>query len=398
MLDKLPQQPADPIIELSMRCRSDTSASAMDLSVGVFKDPQGHTPIMQAVRIAEPRRLAMEDTRAYQGITGDQRFNQEVAKLILGKTNPILNEDRVSTLQTIAGSAAILLAGQLIDLAMDEPLVWAGTPTWANHFPLLETAGVNVKEFPYYDRKSNTIQFDAMMSALKSLPKGSVVLLHGCCHNPTGADLSKQQWNEVADLMASSGLIPFIDVAYQGFGAGIEEDAYSWRLLAEKVPEMMISFSCSKSFGLYRDRIGALLVISSDKKSQQRTHSNMMKCIRATYSMPAAHGAFLVAEILCDSELYASWQQELNAMRERINTMRSSFTQAMDTRGYGERFNYIAIQFGMFSYLGISEEQTRQLRDDFSIYMPKSSRISIAGITPSNLDYFADALVSVIAE
>ena len=395
MLKNLHRQPDDPIIELAMLAKADPSPNVVDLSVGVYKDSQGQTSIMDAVRQAEPRRLQKEDTRTYQGIIGDARFNEAIRELILGADHPALKEGRVSTLQTIAGSAAVLLAGQLIHKAMDEPLVWAGTPTWANHHPLLNTAGVQVKEFPYYDAENNCVRFDEMMSALCALPSGSVVLLHGCCHNPSGADLSAEQWDQVAELMTNSGLVPFVDVAYQGFAQGLEEDAYSWRLLAEKVPEMLISYSCSKNFALYRDRIGALVVISRDAQSEQRTRSNMMSRSRATYSMPAAHGAFLVAEILEDEALRASWQQELATMRGRINAMRSGLVAAMDARGCGDRFRFIEGQSGMFSFLGVSPEQVDRLRNEFSIYMTQSSRISIAGLTPSNLDYVADAVAAV---
>lgn len=396
IFDHLNKQPDDPILALTIMANNDPSPNVIDLGAGVFKNPEGQTPILEAVRIAEPRRLANEDTRAYQGIMGDQRFNEQITKLILGDSSGVIKDGRVSTLQTIAGSAAVLMAGQLISLSMDEPLVWVGTPTWANHHPLLATAGVKIKEFPYYDAEYKCIQFDAMMGVIDGLPAGSVVLLHGCCHNPTGADLSKQQWTELAELMSCRGLVPFFDVAYQGFGAGLDEDAYALRLFAGMFPELLISFSCSKNFSLYRDRIGALVVISKNREAADITRSNMMRCSRATYSMPAAHGAFLVAEILSDAELRALWVEELGSMRERINDMRASFTGAMDARGHGERFAFIAEQFGMFSFLGINAEQVKRLREEFSIYMAGSSRISIAGITPSNVEYLADSVASVL--
>ena len=398
MFYELKQQPDDPIIALATKAKADPSPNVVDLGVGVFKDPQGRTPIMDAVRMAEPHRLEKENTRAYQGIIGDPVFNHRVTELILGAEHPALKEGRISTLQTIGGSAAVLMGGQLVREAMDEPLIWIGTPTWANHYPLLRTAGVKAKGFPYYDAKNSRILFDEMMSVLSGLPKGSVVLLHGCCHNPSGADLSHEQWHEVAGLMANSELVPFVDVAYQGFGTGLEEDAYSWRLLAEKVPEMIISYSCSKNFSLYRDRIGALLVISRDRASGQRTRSHMMSRSRATYSMPAAHGAFLVSEILGDTQLRASWQQELAAMRQRIDDMRAALVAAMSACGCGDRFKFIADQSGMFSFLGVSSEQVERLRDEFSIYMTASSRISIAGLTAANLDYVANSVAEVIAE
>ena len=398
MLDNLKQKPDDPIIELLMRARADTSPNVVDLSAGVFKDQQGHTPILEAVKKAEPRRLQNENTRTYQGIIGDERFNKAIAELVLGAANPLFDEGRVATLHTVAGSAAVLMAGQIIREACDVPLVWAGKPTWANHYPLLKTAGVDVKEFPYYDTQNNSIQFDAMLSTLSGLPRGSVILLHGCCHNPSGADLSHQQWDELADLMATKELMPFVDVAYQGLGAGIDEDAYGWRLLASKVPEMLIAFSCSKNFSLYRDRVGALISISKDAKAAACTRSNLMSLSRATYSMPAAHGAFLVAEILHDKQLKAMWIEELTAMRERINGVRAGFAQAMAERGFAEQFDFVAKQFGMFSFLGINVEQITKLRERYSLYMLQSSRISIAGLTNNNLSYVADSLAEVLAE
>lgn len=397
MLDRLQQQPDDPIIELLMKARADLSPNVVDLSAGVYKDEAGHTPILDAVRQAEPRRLQNESTRTYQGIIGDERYNSAITELILGRDCPAIAEGRVSTLHTVAGSAAILLAGQLIRRASKEAVVWAGRPTWANHFPLLKTAGVEVLEFPYYDISTNSLMFDEMMDTLGRLHKGSVVLLHGCCHNPSGADLNPDQWDELAELIAARGLIPFVDAAYQGLGSGLEEDAYGWRLLASKVSEMLISYSCSKNFSLYRDRIGALITISKDKDSAVRTRSNMMSCSRATYSMPAAHGAFLVAEILGDDQLRQSWESELAIMRSRVNQMRSGFARAMSERGYGERFGFVADQFGMFSFLGITADQVIQLREKHSVYMLESSRISIAGLTSANLDYVADSLVSVLS-
>lgn len=397
MLDNLRQKPGDPIIELLMMASADPSPNVVDLSAGVFKDEQGQTPIMQAVKLAEPRRLQNENSRTYQGIIGDERFNQLITELVLGTDNPLLNSGRVSTLQTVAGSAAVLMAGQVVREASENPTIWAGVPTWANHYPLLETAGVAIREFPYYDKVNNCIQFDAMLSSLDQLDAGSVVLLHGCCHNPSGADLSNQQWDELAELIVRNGLVPFVDAAYQGFGEGIEEDAYGLRLLASVVPEMLIAYSCSKNFALYRDRIGALIVISKDTESAARTQSNMMSRSRATYSMPAAHGAFLVAEVLADAELRRLWQTELGQMRERINSMRSGLVEAMASRNYADRFSFVEHQFGMFSFLGLSVEQVRQLREQHSVYMLESSRISIAGLTRLNLPYVADALAAVLS-
>lgn len=400
MLDKLSQLPGDPIIELLMLAKADPSPNVVDLSAGVFKDEQGHTPMMEAVKLAEPRRLVTENSRTYQGITGDERFNTAITKLIFGENNPIIDSGRVSTMQTVAGSAAVFMAAQVIREAFSqqpgEPLVWAGKPTWANHYPLLKTAGVAIQEYPYYDNKNNSLLFDEMKTAFEELSAGSVVLLHACCHNPSGADLSRQQWDEITEVIVRRELVPFVDAAYQGFGEGIEEDMYGLRLLASKVPEMLIAYSCSKNFAVYRDRIGALITISKDKASASRTLSTMMSRSRATYSMPAAHGAFLVAEILNDQELKQNWQSELSAMRARINGMRTDFASAMKTRGFEDRFDFVANQFGMFSFLGLSVEEVRQLRDQSSVYMLESSRISLAGLTSTNIPYVADSLANVL--
>jgi len=396
MLDRLSQLPGDPIIELLMRANADPSPNVVDLSAGVFKDELGRTPIMEAVKQAEPRRLLNENTRTYQGIVGDSRFNQAIEKLIFGSDNPILQSGRLSSMQTVAGSAAVLMAGQVLSEAMNEPLVWAGKPTWANHYPLLQTAGVAIQEFPYYDSQTNQLLFTQMKAAIEQLPSGSVVLLHACCHNPSGADLSRKQWDEITQVIVQRELIPFVDAAYQGFGEGIEEDMYGLRLLASKVPEMLIAYSCSKNFAVYRDRIGALISLSKDPDSASRTLSTMMSRSRATYSMPAAHGAFIVAEILNDDVLTECWKKELATMRCRINDMRRDFSQAIKERGLGERFDFVANQYGMFSFLGISVEEVRQLREQYSVYMLESSRISLAGLTSENIPYVADSLASVL--
>ncbi|MBC6428209.1 MAG: aspartate/tyrosine/aromatic aminotransferase [Cellvibrionales bacterium] len=394
MFERLRPQPTDPIIELFLRAQADPAPHKVDLSAGVYKDEQGATPILQAVRRAEPRRLQNEDSRSYQGILGDARFTAAVARLILGERHGM--DERLTCLHTVAGSAALFLGGRLLHAAQEKPLLWVGKPTWANHRPLFGSAGVTLAEYPYYDSAACRLLFSEMMDALAGLPPQSVVLLHGGCHNPSGADLSHTQWVELADLFARKSLVPFIDVAYQGFGEGLEADTFGWRRLAESVPELLLAYSCSKNFALYRDRVGALLVISKNKKAAACTRSNMMALSRATYSMPAAHGAFLVAEILNNAELRPLWEREVAAMRERINGMRRAFVTATRERGMGDRFDFVAAQRGMFSFLGLSAKQVQTLRDQHSVYMLDSSRISIAGLTAANLPHVADSLRAVL--
>ncbi len=396
MFEKLREKPDDPIIQLFLQAEADPSPNVVDLTAGVYKNESGQTPVLDAVRAAEPRRLVSEDTRKYQGIIGDERFNTVITELALGSDNGVVREGRVSTMHTVAGSAAVFMGGRLLCEAMEEPIVWVGRPTWANHYPLLQSAGVQIAEFPYYDAGTSSLLYDQMMSVFQELPAQSVVLLHGGCHNPSGADLSSHQWRQVAGLFAERGLVPFIDVAYQGFGEGLEEDACGWRHMLDSVPEALIAYSCSKNFSVYRDRAGALLTVSANAGSARRTCMNMMSLSRATYSMPAAHGAFLVAEILSDSALRSQWETELATMRERIRRMRRAFVRAMDERGLGERFGFVEEQNGMFSFLGINPEEVVQMREEHSIYMIESSRISLAGLTSGNLNHVADSLAAVI--
>ena len=396
MFESLELKPKDPILKLAAEARNDPSPQTVDLSVGVYKTEQGETPIFKAIKIAEQHRLDKEHTKTYMGILGDERFNQKVAELVFGRDHSVFRDNRISSLQSIGGSGALFIAGRLLCEANPDVTVWAGDPTWGNHIPLLTSAGVKMERLPYYDQAEKKVDFDAMMAQVAGLNAGDVLLLHGCCHNPTGADLSHQQWDQLADQIIERGLIPFVDIAYHGLATDLDTDAFSWRMLADRAPEMLVAYSCSKNFGLYRDRIGLLSVISKNAEASVKTQSNLMSISRATYSMPAAHGAYCVAEVLDRDDLRADWTAELAQMRDRVVGARQGFANAVAEKIGSSDFDFVTQQNGMFSFLGLTPSQIDTLKREYSIYMVGSSRVNVAGLTESNIDYVASAIASVL--
>ena len=388
--------PDDPILQLMALAREDDNPLKVDLSAGVYKDEQSLTPVMRCVKEAEERRLKKEQTKTYQGLAGDLRFDKFVSSLALGDEHPAIAEGRVSTIQTTGGSGAIRAAAELFKRIKNGCNVWVSNPTWANHIPLLSSAGNQIHTYPYYNHGESGVRFAEMIEQLSSAEAGDVLLLQGGCHNPCGEDLSLDQWQRLTDLILEKGLLPFVDVAYHGLADDLETDAQGWRYMAAKVPEMLISYSGSKSFSLYRDRVGALMAISPDKATAEKVLTNLMTISRVLYSMPPAHGAYLVAEILDDTELRAKWVSELAEIQSRIQTVRVQFADALQDKLGSDRFEFIRHQRGMFSFLGISAEQVRQMRSTHSVYMLDSSRMNIAGLTSSNLDHVAAAVASVI--
>lgn len=398
MFEQLQPLPADPILNLLVHYRQDTRPHKVDLGVGVYKDETGQTPIMSAVHQAESRLLANETSKSYIGPAGSAEFNRLMANLLLGEHHPVLREQRLTVAQTPGGCGALRMAAELINHCTPAANVWVSDPTWANHIPLLNGAGLSTRPYPYYDNASKTIRFDAMLETLRHASPGDVVLLHGCCHNPSGADLSKEQWHTLSQLITEQGLLPFVDIAYQGLGDGLEEDAYGTRLLAEQVPNMLIALSCSKNFGLYRERTGAVLTISANAQQNSTTASNLFSLIRGHYSMPPAHGAAIVETILADPILTRQWQQELTQMRQRIQQLRQQLSTELAQHSNLPSFDFIPQQKGMFSFLGITPAQVAQLRNDHAIYMVDSSRINIAGLAHHNLHQVAQALACVLAK
>lgn len=397
MFEHLQPLPADPILNLMVQYRQDTNPNKVDLGVGVYKDEAGNTPIMAAVTEAEKIILATETTKSYIGPAGAEGFNHHVSRLLLGNQHSVLSDQRLAIAQTPGGCGALRMAAEFVAKCRSDVTVWVSTPTWANHIPLLQGAGLSIAEYPYFDKDTKGVQFDAMMDMLSKQTKaGDIVLLHGCCHNPSGADLSREQWDAVAALCVEKGLMPFVDIAYQGLGDGLGEDAYGLRKLADTVPEMLIASSCSKNFGLYRERTGAVMVLAASAEQAKISGSLLFSTIRGHYSMPPAHGAAIVETILSNEKLTQMWDTELTEMRQRILQLRHALADQIAAAGCEQSFAFIPEQKGMFSFLGISKEQVARLRDEYSIYMVDSSRVNIAGLNSSNLDYVAQSLTKVL--
>jgi aspartate aminotransferase len=396
MLERLERLPIDPILGLMGLFRADTDPRKVDLGVGVYRDDQGHTPILACVRRAEQTVLARQATKSYVGPAGNIGFNQAMARLVLGDGHPALTADRVRSIQAPGGCGALRLGAELFRSAQPETVVHVSTPTWANHVPLLSGCGLKLERYPYYDPATGGVKFDAMLSTLERLPARSAVLLHASCHNPTGADLREPQWRELLHLFKQRSLLPFIDIAYQGLGTGIAEDAFGVRLFCAELPEVAVAVSCSKNFGLYRERTGCLHVISESPTSGDAILTHLVRIARSIYSMPPDHGAAIVHEILGDPTCREQWIDEVTAMRKRITGLRHELVKSL-ARSYSQRdFSFIAAQRGMFSFLGVDTAQVRALREQHHVYMTDDSRINIAGLSADNLEYFAQAVAQVL--
>ena len=386
----------DPILGLMAAFRADTRETKIDLGVGVYQDDRGRTPVMASVKDAEAKLMELELTKSYQGIAGDPDYNQRMMSLIFGADHSILSSGRVKSIQAPGGSGALRVGAEVIQRATPSAKLWVGVPTWPNHIPLLGSAGFEIKEYPYYDMATHQINSDAMMETLRQVPAGDMVLLHGCCHNPTGADLTHEQWDQIADLALERGFIPFIDTAYQGLGDGLDEDAYGMRMMADRLPELVIASSCSKNFGLYRERTGSITFIAENSQQAEIVASQAMSIARQIYSMPPAHGALLVSLILGDQQLRANWQAELEEVRLRIKSMRTLLTNGIQGNSAGVDFSHIEQQKGMFSFLGITTPQLDRLREEFGIYIVSSTRVNLAGINSSNIDYISESMNTVL--
>lgn len=396
MLERLERLPTDPILGLMGLYRADTDPRKVDLGVGVYRDDKGDTPVLQSVRRAEQAVLSRQTSKTYVAPAGNAGFNQEMAKLVLGAGHPALTSDRVRSIQAPGGCGALRLGAELFRAAQPDTVVHASTPTWANHVPLISGCGLKLERYPYYDAATGGVKFGEMLSTLERLPARAVVLLHASCHNPTGADLSEAQWRELLDLFKSKSLLPFIDIAYQGLGNGVAEDAFGIRLFASELPEVAIAMSCSKNFGLYRERTGCLHVISDSARTGDAVLSNLVRTARSIYSMPPDHGAAIVLEILGNAGLRELWADEVGAMRKRITGLRQELVKRL-AEGCPERdFGFIARQRGMFSFLGVEVGQVHALREQHHVYMTDDSRINIAGLRADNLEYFAQAVAQVL--
>ncbi len=391
MFESLQAASPDAIIGLIAEHQSDPRPEKIDLGVGVYRTEQGETPILNVVKKAEQVLVDTQNSKAYVGMAGAADFNLAIQTLIFGENRP---NDRLTTIQTPGGSGSLRVAAGMISRGSREATVWASEPTWANHSPLLGGAGVKLKQYPYYDTTNHVIKIDEMLATLRTVPAGDVVLLHGCCHNPSGLDPSADEWRQITDVIIERQLVPFIDMAYQGFAEGLEEDALPIRQMAERVPEMILASSCSKNFGLYRDRVGSLSILSTDTATRDIVSSQINNLVRTIYSMPPDHGAAVVSLILNDDELRKEWVSEVDEMRRRLRDMRLLLNNALVEKAPDHDFSHLVRATGMFCFLGITSEQVKRLKKDFGVYMVDSSRINVAGITPSNVDYLADSIAA----
>ena len=398
MFDALKPLPPDPILGLNAAFKADPNPKKVDLGIGVYKDEDGNTPVMNAVKEAEKVILNSQTTKAYIGPTGAPGFNEAIAKLVLGDTLERGLGSRRITMQTPGGCGGLRIAAEFIMRANPDSTIWISDPTWANHKPLIGSAGLKFNSYPYYNYETHSVDFDGMMATLANVPRGDLVLLHGCCHNPSGADLTPGQWQSLCELALKQNFTIFIDLAYQGMGDGIEEDVLGVRLLAEALPELIVVSSCSKNFGLYRERTGAITLICESDKATSAASTLLAAAARANYSMPPDHGAAIVELITEDPTLNQMWQEELKRVRDRINELRFIFSESLRKAGVQKDFSFIQSEKGMFSFLGVNRNQIQELINRYAIYLVDSSRINVASINKENIDYVTNSVAEVISK
>jgi aspartate aminotransferase/aromatic-amino-acid transaminase len=396
MFDHLEIAPPDPILGLEEAFKRDANPAKINLAAGVYRDETGNTPVFRAVKRAEADILETEISKTYLSMAGLPEFTSAVQQLVFGAGHSILAEKRATTVQTPGGTAALRVAGDFIKRANPNARIWVSNPTWPNHPPLFRAAGLSVETYPYFDPVSNCVDFDALLTGLERVEKSDIVLLHGSCHNPTGADLAPEQWGHIAALLERRGAIPLIDFAYQGFGRGLEEDARGVRTLVARLPELIIATSYSKNFGLYNERTGALTIISRSQPVAEAALSQVKIAIRQNYSNPPAHGAKIVSTVLNSPELTAEWELELDAIRKRIRELRRLFVEGLHARGVTRDFSCLEDQNGMFSYTGLTKDQVARLKAERSIYIVDSGRINVAGLTTKNLPTVCEAIAAVL--
>ena len=392
MLTKLKQQPADKILALMAMYREDPRPTKIDLGVGVYKNAEGVTPVMRAVKEAERRLVEEQTTKAYVALAGDPAYSDAMIGLILGTA---VERDRIAAVATPGGTGAVRQAFELIKNTSPDATVWVSNPTWPNHVSILNYLGMKNTAYRYFDTETRGVDFDGMLEDLAGAQAGDVVLLHGCCHNPTGANLNLTQWQEVVTLLNEKGLVPMIDIAYQGFGDGLEEDAAATRLVASSVPELLIAGSCSKNFGVYRERTGLLMAISEDAGNTAVTQGNLNHLNRQNYSFPPDHGARVVTTILTDDALRADWATELEDTRLGMLRLREQLASELQRLTGSDRFGFIAQHRGMFSQLGTTPDLVERLRAEHGIYMVSDSRLNIAGLNETTVPILAKAISDV---
>ncbi|HUN74117.1 MAG TPA: amino acid aminotransferase [Steroidobacteraceae bacterium] len=396
MFERLERIPEDPILGLMAAFRADSHLDKVDLGVGVYRDGRGETPVLEAVRRAERSMLERQKTKSYVAAGGNPAFNQAMERLAFGEGHPALTSGRVRTIQGVGGCGALRLGAELVLAAAPDAVVHVSSPTWVNHRPLLTGCGLKLGHYPYYDPATGGVRFGAMLESLGALPVGAVVLLHASCHNPTGADLTEAQWRELLELFRRKRLLPFIDMAYQGLGSGLDPDAFAMRLFTAELPEALVAVSCSKNFGIYRERAGTLHIVADSARAAEVALTQQVAISRRLYSMPPDHGAAIVAEVLADESLRGLWQRELGEMRARILELRRELVRQLQAHCPERDFGFIAVQKGLFSFLGVSPEQARALRTDHHVYLTEDSRINVAGLRSENIESVARAVASVV--
>ncbi len=388
--------PRDPILGLNEAFNADTRATKVNLGVGVYFDDNGKIPLLAAVKAAEDARLKAAPPRGYQPIEGPAAYNNAVQSLLLGKDSPLIANGQVVTAQALGGTGALKIGADYLKRLNPNAKVYISDPSWENHRALFESAGFVVENYTYYDATTRGVNFDGMKASLKAMAPGSVVVLHACCHNPTGADLSDAQWADVVELCKAGGLVPFLDMAYQGFAEGIEADAVAVRAFSASGLQFFASSSFSKNFSLYGERVGALSIVTASKEEAGRVMSQVKRVIRTNYSNPPIHGGALVAAVLASPELRAQWEQELAGMRDRIRAMRTGLVDAIKAAGVKQDFSFVVKQRGMFSYTGLTAAQVEVLKNDFGIYAVSTGRICLAALNTKNIGYVAEAIAKVL--
>ncbi|ASJ40843.1 amino acid aminotransferase [Vibrio vulnificus] len=392
MFSQLPTPALDPILSLTVAFRNDPRDQKVDLGIGVYKNNKGETPIMRAVSQAQKIVADTQTTKSYVGLAGCEEFNQSMVNLLLAGTSVL---DRVSAIQTPGASGALRMLGDLMKVAQPDTTVWISNPSYVNHKPVMEAAGLKVRYYRYFSPETKQVDIGQMLDDLATAGPKDVVLLHGCCHNPTGADIDFAAWQAITDLAVKNGFTPFVDIAYQGFGDGLEEDAKGLQFMADRVEEMLITTSCSKNFGLYRERTGAAIVIGKNAKESSNAKGKLLTLARSTYTMPPDHGAALVKTILQNIELTTTWKQELCEMQQRLLNLRQTLCNELRNQHNTSQFDFIESHKGMFTVLGFTPEQMGTLRDEYGIYGVGDGRINIAGLTEAHIPYVADAIVKV---
>ncbi|MBL8469037.1 aromatic amino acid transaminase [Methyloversatilis discipulorum] len=388
--------PRDPILGLTEAFNADTRTTKVNLGVGVYYDDAGKLPLLRAVRTAEEARMKNAPPRGYQPIEGAPAYNKAVQDLLFGQGAALTADGRVVTAQALGGTGALKIGADFLKRLLPQAKVYISDPSWENHRALFEAAGFEVDVYPYFDADTRGVRFDAMMAHLKALPANQIVLLHACCHNPTGADLTDAQWAEVVEVCKARNLVPFLDMAYQGFADGIDQDAVAVRQFVQSGLSFVISSSFSKSFSLYGERVGALSIVTASKDESARVLSQLKRTIRTNYSNPPTHGGAVVASVLATPELRSMWEEELGEMRERIRAMRTGLVDKLSARGVARDFSFVVRQRGMFSYTGLTVAQVDRLRDEFGIYAVSTGRICLAALNSKNIDYVADSLATIL--